>query len=136
MTASKMKKYPTLSSTASSLLPTNHEQNTSSSSLSSSLKYYRGKTSSSSSKRKHNSYLSSVNELTILDDSSDKQVSSSFDNMHYVKGWESKLNLPCCHGLERHIKEKDTMTPHSFPSNEQHKIIANKVSVGFIYYNS
>ena len=141
MTASKMKKYPILASTSrSSLLPTNHKQNTSSSSSSSSLllssssHYYCGEasSSSSSSKRIFNNYLSSANELTMIDRSADKQVDSLFDSTYNnLESREtSKLNLTCCHGLKRHTKETNTMTPHSFPSNEQLKSIVNKVGKG------
>ena len=148
MTASKMKKYPILaSSSRSSLLPTNHKQNTSSSSsspssllLSSSSHNFCGgeaSSSSSSSKRIFNNYLSSANELTMIDRSSDKQVDSLFDSTYNnLESREtSKLNLTCCHGLKRHTKETNTMTPHSFPSNEQLKSIVNKVEISLcIYY--
>ena len=139
MTASKMKKYPILASTSrSSLLPTNHKQNTSSSSsssssvlLSSSSHYYCGEASSSSSRSKRifNNYLSSANELTMIDRSADKQVDSLFDSTYNnLESREtSKLNLTCCHGLKRHTKETNTMKPRSFPSNEQLKSIVNKV---------
>ena len=150
MTASKMKKCPVLASnTRSQPLPTYHKQNTSSSNsssssttsslLSSSFNYNCGETTSATasslrSKRIFDNYLSSANELTMIDGSADKQVDALFDNStnnnnNNLESRESKLNLTCCHGIKSHdTKETNTMTTsYSFLSNEQLKSIVNKV---------
>ena len=150
MTASKMKKCPVLASNTSSqtrTIPTYHKQNTSSNSslsttsslLSSSFNYNCGETTSATasslrSKRIFDNYLSSANELTMIDGSADKQVDALFDNStnnnnNNLESRESKLNLTCCHGIKSHdTKETNTMTTsYSFLSNEQLKSIVNKV---------
>ena len=135
MTASKMKKCPkTTSLTTNSLRLTNHEQNTSPSPLSLCLKYYCGETSSSySSTRKASNYLSSTNELNMIDkSSSDKQLNSSFQSTYNLEDWESKLNPTCCHRLEPNKKETNTIASHSFPSNQQSRNIINKVLMDHI----
>ena len=149
MTASKMKKCPILASDtkSSSLLPTtNHKQQnrslsstSSSSSLfslsSSSSNNYCGKksfsssTTSSCNERIFNNYRSSVNEhTTMIDGYADKQVESLFDETNNnLESRESKLHLANRHAIKHHTIEANTMSPHSFPSNEQHNTIVNKV---------
>ena len=153
MTASKMKKCPVLASNTSSQtrIPTYHKQNNTSSNdslsttsplLSSSFNYNCGETtlanaSSLRSKRIFHNYLSSANELTMIDGSADKQVdalldNSSMNNNNNLESRESKLNLTCCHGIKGNHDTKETNTikttlPHSFSSNEQLKSIVNKV---------
>ena len=153
MTASKMKKCPVLASNTSSQtrIPTYHKQNNTSSRsslstttplLSSSFNYNCGETTSATasslrSKRIFNNYLSSANELTMIDGSADKQVdalldNSSMNNNNNLESRESKLNLTCCHGIKGNHDTKETNTikttlPHSFSSNEQLKSIVNKV---------
>ena len=147
MTASKMKKCPVLASnTRSQPLPTYHKQNTSSSNssssttsslLSSSFNYNCGETTSATasslrSKRIFDNYLSSANELTMIDGSADKQVDALFDNStnnnnNNLESRESKLHLANRHAIKHHTIEANTMSPHSFPSNEQHNTIVNKV---------
>ena len=152
MTASKMKKYPILASkSSSSLLPTNHQiQNPSSTSSSTLLlssstasfrKYNCGETSSlssssSCSKRQiSDNYLSSSDELRMIDDRPVmKQVGSLFDQSMHTKSsvemcrQESELHLTRCHGVKSlGTTENNTVTSHSLPSDRQLKKVVNKV---------
>ena len=151
MTASKMKKYPILASkSSSSLLPTNHQiQNPSSPTSSSTLllsstasfrKYNCGETSSPSSsscsKRQiSDNYLSSSDELRMIDDRPVmKQVGSLFDQSMHTKSsvemcrQESELHLTRCHGVNSlGTTENNTVTSHSLPSDRQLKKVVNKV---------
>jgi len=152
MTASKMKKYPILASkSSSSLLPTNHQiQNPSSTSSSTLLlsstasfrKYNCGETSSPSSsscsKRQiSDNYLSSSDELRMIDDRPVmKQVGSLFDQSMHTKSsvemcrQESELHLTRCHGVKSlGTTENYTVTSHSLPSDRQLKKVVNKVCV-------
>ena len=150
MTASKMKKYPILASkSSSSLLPTNHQiQNPSSTSSSTLLlsstasfrKYNCGEasspSSSSCSKRQiSDNYLSSSDELRMIDDRPVmKQVGSLFDQSMHTKSsvemcrQESELHLTRCHGVKSlGTTENNTVTSHSLPSDRQLKNVVNKV---------
>ena len=153
MTASKMKKYPILASkSSSSLLPTNHQiQNPSSTSsstllLSSTASFRKsncGETSSHSSssscsKRQiSDNYLSSSDELRMIDDRPVmKQVGSLFDQSMHTKSsvemcrQESELHLTRCHGVNSlGTTENNTVTSHSLPSDRQLKKVVNKVCV-------
>ena len=150
MTASKMKKYPILASkSSSSLLPTNHQiQNPSSTSSSTLLlsstasfrKYNCGETSSPSSsscsKRQiSDNYLSSSDELRMIDDRPViKQVGLLFDQSMHTKSsvemcrQKSELHLTRCHGVKSlGTTKNNTVTSHSFPSDRQLKKVVNKV---------
>ena len=150
MTASKMKKYPILASkSSSSLLPTNHQiQNPSSTSSSTLLlsstasfrKYNCGETSSPSSsscsKRQiSDNYLSSSDELRMIDDRPVmKQVGSLFDQSMHTKSsvemcrQESELHHTRCHEVKSlGTTENNTVTSHSLPSDRQPKNVVNKV---------
>lgn len=152
MTASKMKKYPILASkSSSSLLPTNHQiQNPSSTSSSTLLlsstasfrKYNCGETSSPSSsscsKRQiSDNYLSSSDELRMIDDRRVmKQVGSLFDQSMHTKSsvemcrQESELHLTRCHGVNSlGTTENNTVTSHSLPSDRQLKKVVNKNNI-------
>ena len=152
MTASKMKKYPILASkSSSSLLPTNHQiQNPSSTSSSTLLlsstasfrKYNCGETSSPSSsscsKRQiSDNYLSSSDELRMIDDRPVmKQVGSLFDQSMHTKSsvemcrQESELHLTRCHGVKSlGTTKNNAVTSHSLPSDRQLKKVVNKVFV-------
>ena len=164
MTASKMKKYPILASkSSSSLLPTNHQiQNPSSTSSSALLlsstasfrKYNCGETSSPSSsscsKRQiSDNYLSSSDELRMIDDRPViKQVGSLFDQSMHTKSsvemcrQKSELHLTRCHGVKSlGTTKNNTVTSHSLPSDRQLKKVVNKVfmiqfdGVNMFYWN-
>ena len=159
-----MKKYPILASkSSSSLLPTNHQiQNPSSTSSSTLLlsstasfrKYNCGETSSPSSsscsKRQiSDNYLSSSDELRMIDDRPViKQVGSLFDQSMHTKSsvemcrQKSELHLTRCHGVKSlGTTKNNTVTSHSLPSDRQLKKVVNKVfmiqfdGVNMFYWN-